>query len=188
MLYLTEDDRLYLSSSGPLTYTVSGYNKNNSEDLFGATILAQGVVDGTMFILVGENYTKITSMSIYNDGAPATVEVFVNGIGADNQIFIASLPTNFTLVLTTEGWTIYNTSGVAIGSGSGFALADGDYGDITVSGGGTVLTVDTGLNANKIADGTVSNAEFQYINSLTSNAQTQLDNLEADMIAMAAAL
>jgi hypothetical protein len=33
----------------------------------------------------------------------------------------------------------------------------------------------TGIDAAKIADGSVSNAEFQYINSLTSNAQTQLD-------------
>jgi nitrogen fixation protein len=33
----------------------------------------------------------------------------------------------------------------------------------------------TGIDATKIADGTVSNAEFQYINSLTSNAQTQLN-------------
>jgi hypothetical protein len=30
------------------------------------------------------------------------------------------------------------------------------------------------INANKIADGTVSNAEYQYIGTLTSNAQTQL--------------
>jgi hypothetical protein len=33
----------------------------------------------------------------------------------------------------------------------------------------------TGIDAAKIADGSVSNTEFQYINSLTSNAQTQLD-------------
>ena len=32
----------------------------------------------------------------------------------------------------------------------------------------------TGVDAAKIADGTVSNTEFQYINSLSSNAQTQL--------------
>jgi hypothetical protein len=36
--------------------------------------------------------------------------------------------------------------------------------------------LDVGINANKIADGTVSNTEFQYINSLTSNVQTQLDS------------
>jgi hypothetical protein len=32
----------------------------------------------------------------------------------------------------------------------------------------------TGVDAAKIADGTVSNTEFQYINSLSSNAQTQI--------------
>lgn len=32
-----------------------------------------------------------------------------------------------------------------------------------------------GVDAAKIADGSVSNTEFQFINSLTSNAQTQLD-------------
>jgi len=35
--------------------------------------------------------------------------------------------------------------------------------------------ISTGIDAAKIADGSVSNAEFQYINSLTSNAQTQID-------------
>ena len=33
----------------------------------------------------------------------------------------------------------------------------------------------TGIDATKIADGSVTNAEFQYINTLSSNAQTQLD-------------
>lgn len=35
--------------------------------------------------------------------------------------------------------------------------------------------VGTGIDAAKIADGSVSNTEFQYISTLTSNAQTQLD-------------
>lgn len=33
----------------------------------------------------------------------------------------------------------------------------------------------TGIDAAKLADGTISNAELQFINSLTSNAQTQLN-------------
>ena len=35
--------------------------------------------------------------------------------------------------------------------------------------------IGTTIDATKLADGTVTNAEFQYINSLSSNAQTQLD-------------
>ena len=35
--------------------------------------------------------------------------------------------------------------------------------------------VASGIDAAKIADGSVSNTEFQYINSLSSNAQTQID-------------
>jgi hypothetical protein len=58
-------------------------------------------------------------------------------------------------------------------------------GDVTASGSGSVVAtiansavtnakVATGIDAAKLADGTVSNAELQYINSLTSNAQTQI--------------
>ena len=45
----------------------------------------------------------------------------------------------------------------------------GDAGEITIA-------LDTGINVNRLADGSVSDTEFQYINSLTSNAQTQLDS------------
>lgn len=37
--------------------------------------------------------------------------------------------------------------------------------------------ISAGVDAAKIADGTVSNTEFQYINSVTSNVQTQLNSL-----------
>ena len=53
----------------------------------------------------------------------------------------------------------------------------------------TNAKVATGIDAAKIADGSVSNAEFQYINSLTSNAQDQLDNkqpLDATLTSLAA--
>jgi hypothetical protein len=40
----------------------------------------------------------------------------------------------------------------------------------------------TGINATAIADGSVTSTEFQYINSLTSNAQTQIDSKTAKLI------
>ena len=42
-----------------------------------------------------------------------------------------------------------------------------------------VTTLSSGIDATKIADGSVTSTEFQYINSLSSNAQTQLDAKQA---------
>lgn len=63
-------------------------------------------------------------------------------------------------------------------------------GDVTASGTGSVATtianlavtnakVATGIDAAKIADGTVSNAEFQYLGGVTSDIQTQLNAKQA---------
>jgi hypothetical protein len=56
-------------------------------------------------------------------------------------------------------------------------VADGDKGDITVTGSGTVWTIDNGLSATVVADGSISNTEFQYLDGARSNIQDQIDAL-----------
>lgn len=68
---------------------------------------------------------------------------------------------------------------ILIGDGTDFvnkALS----GDATLSAAG-VLTI-SGLDASKIADGSVSDTEFQYLNGVTSAIQTQLDGITAGTV------
>ena len=53
-------------------------------------------------------------------------------------------------------------------------IVAGDLANLAV----TDAKLATGIDAVKLADGTVTNAELQYINTLSSNAQTQLTTLD----------
>ena len=63
---------------------------------------------------------------------------------------------------------------ITTGTWQGTAVADGYLG--------------TGINSNKLANGSVTNTELQYINSLSSNAQTQLDSKPAKSFVTAMAI
>lgn len=98
-----------------------------------------------------------------------------------------------TNIRTVNGNSLLGSGDLVISGGGG--VTDGDKGDITVSGGGATWTIDagavtntkvaSGIDATKIADGTVDNAEFQRLNGVTSNIQTQLDGKLSSAIATA---
>jgi hypothetical protein len=72
----------------------------------------------------------------------------------------------------TTGSDTWVTLGEAAADGSTKGIATFDSTEFSASSG--VISIGT-LDASTIADGTVTNAEFQYIGTLTSDAQTQLD-------------
>ena len=95
----------------------------------------------------------------------------------------SNLPALGTQVALTDYVVIYDADASATKK---VLVSNFSSGDITAVTAGTGLTgggisgavelaLDTGINATYLADGTVTNAELQYINSLSSNAQTQID-------------
>lgn len=81
----------------------------------------------------------------------------------------------------------------AAGAGSvtsvSVATANGFSGTVTNPTTTPEITINvSGLDATKIADGSVTNTEFQYINTLTGNAQNQIDGkqpVDSDLTALA---
>jgi hypothetical protein len=75
--------------------------------------------------------------------------------------------------------TLATQSGTFSGASSGTNTGDQTItltGAVTGSGTGSfATTLASGIDATKIADGSVTSTEFQYINTLSSNAQTQLN-------------
>ena len=98
---------------------------------------------------------------------------------------------------TLTALAAYNTNGLftqtAADTFTGRTIT-GTANEVTVTNGDGVagnptLSLATGIDATKIADGSVTSTEFQYINTLSSNAQTQLNNkqgLDATLTALAA--
>ena len=151
-------------------------------------------------------------------GAPVALTDYVVIYDADASVTKKVLVSNFssgdiTSVTAGDGLTGGGLSGAvtldAVGTANRISVSanaidiDSNYvGQNTITTLGTIGTgtwqgtavanayIGTGINATKLADGTITNTELQYINSLTSNAQTQLNSKagNATVTAMAIAL
>lgn len=100
--------------------------------------------------------------------------------------YVSGVTSSIQTQLNTKQDTTLTDGRFWIGDGSNIATERAISGDISISNTGVASIAGTSIvnadingsaqiDASKIANGSVSNAEFQYINSLTSNAQTQID-------------
>ena len=168
----------------------------------GTKIAMTSDVAGDILTYTGTDYTRLGIGSAaqvlkVNSGATA-VEWAADTVNAGDVVGPGTATNNALARFdTTTGKLIQNSSatltdvGVLTVSNIAATINTATQNSVTtMTGLTTVGTIGTGtwqgtaianayigttIDATKLADGTVTNAEFQYINSLSSNAQTQLD-------------
>ena len=152
--------------------------------LFGDTLLATSghllIGDGTEFVnkaMSGD--ATITSGGVVAISSDVIVNADINSAAA-----IAYSKLNLSDVIVNAdinsaaaiAYSKLNLSGAIVNTDINSAAAIA-YSKLNLSGAIVNADVAAGIDAVKLADGTVTNTELQYINSLTSNAQTQIDGL-----------
>jgi len=116
-----------------------------------AVSVADGTITNAKMADMAANTVKVRDAA--SSGVPSDKTV------ADTQILIGD-GTGFTAAALSGDATMTNAGVVAIGTG---VIVDAD------------INGSAAIDATKIANGTVTSTEFQYINTLSSNAQTQID-------------
>ncbi len=139
------------------------------------TVTATGSA-GAVFVLT--RTTDFDSTSEVTSGAFTFIET-----GTTNSDSGWVLTTDGTITIGTTALAFSQFSGAGqITAGTGLSKSGNtlnvDASQTQITAVGTITTgvwSGTALDATKIADGTVTSTEFQYINTLSSNAQTQID-------------
>ena len=143
-------------------------------------------LNGSATYVINENYGGI--MLQFNGTGWIIIASFYGTSASFTNITVTGTATIGALVATSA-----TVGGAAVTTASNAQTLTGKSIDADTN---TITNIDNndiksaaGIDATKIADGSVTSTEFQYINTLSSNAQTQLDNkqsLDSDLTAIAA--
>jgi hypothetical protein len=159
-----------------------------------AVINIDGMTDGSGITLAdadkfpisdsgSEKYILVSQISSYVDGKSGTLtNKTISGSSNTLSNIDNSSLTNSSFTIVDDSSTI---STISLGeslkiTGSGVSTS--------VSGDTITISLSSAIDATKIANGTVSNTEFQYLDGVTSSVQTQLDDKAAKSFAIAQAI
>jgi hypothetical protein len=155
---------------------------NNTVSNIEVDNLKAGVLDIDLTSVAATDTTLASAKAIktYVDAQVATAneleeltDVTVTSKANANLLIYDSVSTDWENHSLSGDITITNTGVATIGTG---AVTSGKILDGTIIN--ADINVSAAIDATKLADGSVTNTELQYINSLTSNAQTQLTSLD----------
>lgn len=148
---------------------------NNADSGFVLATNAAIIVDTTSL-----SFTQFSGTGQITAGAGLTKTGNSIDVGAGNGISVAA-DSVAVAADATGGANLakainVSSNGVAVKVDDSTVEGDAATGKLKVKDAGiTNVKIATGIDAAKIADGSVSNAEFQFIGTLTSDAQTQLN-------------
>lgn len=161
------------SLSGAVTSNVVSFNGSGNVVLsatlatgINATNIADGSISNTEFQYLNnvsaniQNQLSALSATKANSSVTITAGTMLSGGG--------DLSTNRTISHQTVGT-----------AGTYSNIVTNSTGHITSARALIASDLPSGIDATKIADGSVTSTEFQYINTLSANVQTQLSNLSA---------
>jgi len=134
--------------------------------------LTNKTISGSSNTLSNIANSSLTNSSItVTDGSSSTATALGGTItyAAGEGLDVAE--SSGTITYSGEDATVSN-KGIASFDTNNFSVSSGAVSIKTAGVGNTQVA--TGIDATKIADGSVTNTEFQYIGGLTSDAQTQL--------------
>ena len=174
-----------------MTETTTGDNNFVTNDaVFNGNISVTGTVDGRDVSNDGQKLDNIT-VSQAVDLDQMEQDVAANNIKVSNWFHTGDVIGGTTLAITDEAVTNTKLAHMATGTVKGRTSAGvGDVEDLDIDttlktalnltksdvGLANVPNVDT-TDASNIANGNVSNTEFEYLDGVTSNIQTQINNI-----------
>ena len=149
---------LFVSGIGDHTSSLASDDKVLIQDTSASDVIKSVTAASIAALAPQGDITSVVAGSALTGGG-TTGDVTLN-VGVDDS----------TIEINSDALRLKD-SGVTVGKMAANSVDSDQYVDGSVDN----IHLATGIDAVKIADGTVTSEEFQRINTLTSNAQTQLD-------------